>query len=169
MIPAKIEPDRDRLRTVLALVAAAPEDAEAVCAAHGVDPEAVLTALADPEILRGALVLADELRQSGELLKRKAVAPLERLVDQIADAVDAGDISPALAPRVAETLYKLSGIEAERAARARVAEPAEERPRVHILCDDDPVPDTGGKYAIIIRLPGHNREKVIDAEGECDD
>lgn len=164
-------PDAEALKTALALVYDAPEDAEAIAAVAGVSPTDILTILATEAGVQAAMVRLEELRQSGELLRRKALAPLEKLIDQIEALIDAGAISASAAPKLAEVLFKLSGLAEERAARLRVQAPERQLPIIYIRHGDDPVPEHPGRDAIVIRLP-HRLEpetpikdvNVIDAE-----
>ena len=145
-----------------------------IAANYGIDPDILLETLATEEGMRAALVHAEEMRQDGELLKRKTIPLLERPADQIGDMIDAGQISPTAAPKVAETLFKLSGLAEERAARLR-AQTEDDTPKaaIHILYGDEPEPSDpkGNKYRIVIRLPNAQREagEIIDVtptEGE---
>lgn len=166
IIPHTAE-EKARMTDALALVLDNPNNAEAIAASHGTDPESLLEVLATPDGMRAALIRVEEMRQSGELLRRKALAPLEKLTDQIGDMIDAGQISPTAAPKVAETLFKLSGLAEERAARLR-AQTEDDTPKaaIHILYGDEPEPidPKGNKYRIVIRLPNAQREAgdIID-------
>lgn len=158
--------DRERLKTALALVLENPTAAETIAANHGTTAETLLQLLGTGEGMRAALVQAEGMRQEGELLKRKTLPMLERLADQIGDMIDAGQISPTAAPKVAETLFKLSGLSEERAARLR-AQTEDDAPKttVRILYSDEPEPEqTGKNYQIVIRLPHAKRStrNVID-------
>jgi len=166
--------EKERLITVLALVLDNPNNAEAIAASHGTDPETVLETLATEEGMRAALVRAEELRQDGELLKRKTIPLLERLVDQAEDMANAGQITPGMLPKLMDTMFKLSGLAEERAARLR-AQTEDDTPKaaIHILYGDEPEPSDpkGNKYRIVIRLPNAQREagEIIDVtptEGE---
>lgn len=159
-------PDRERLKTALALGLERPSDLESIAANHGTTAEVLLQLLGTEEGMRAALVEVEGLRQDGELLKRKTLPLLERLTDQIGDMIDAGQISPTAAPKVAETLFKLSGLSEERAARLR-AQTEDDAPKttVRILYSDEPEPEQNGKnYQIVIRLPHAQRStrNVID-------
>ena len=167
IIPHTAE-EKERMTDALALVLDNPNNAEAIAANYGIDPESLLELLATEEGMRAALVRAEEL------LKRKTIPLLERLADQIGDMIDAGQISPTAAPKVAETLFKLSGLAEERAARLR-AQTEDDTPKaaIHILYGDEPEPidPKGNKYRIVIRLPNAQREAgdIIDVtptEGE---
>ena len=166
IIPHTAE-ENARMTDALALVLDNPNNAEAIAANYGIDPDTLLETLATEEGMRAALVRAEELRQDGELLKRKTIPLLERLTDQIGDMIDAGQISPTAAPKVAETLFKLSGLAEERAARLR-AQTEDDTPKaaIHILYGDEPEPidPKGNKYRIVIRLPNAQREAsdIID-------
>lgn len=173
IIPHTAE-QKARLITASALVHDNPNNAEAIAANYGTDPESILELLATREGMSAALIRAEELRQDGELLKRKTIPLLERLTDQIGDMIDAGQISATAAPKVAETLFKLSGLAEERAARLR-AQTEDDTPKaaIHILYGDEPEPSDpkGNKYRIVIRLPNAQREAgdIIDVtptEGE---
>lgn len=165
--------EKERLKTALALVLDNPSNAEAIAASHCTDPESLLELLATEEGMRAALVHAEELRQGGELLKRKTIPLLERLTDQIGDMIDAGQISPTAAPKVAETLFKLSGLAEERAARLRTQiEDDKPKATVFVLHGDDPEPPPAkpNEHRLIIRLPGAKKSSdIIDvtpAKGE---
>lgn len=166
IIPHTTE-QNERLITASALVLDNPNNAEAIAVSHGTEPETLLELLATEAGMRAALVRAEELRQDGELLKRKTIPLLERLADQIGDMIDAGQISPTAAPKVAETLFKLSGLAEERAARLR-AQTEDDTPKaaIHILYGDEPEPidPKGNKYRIVIRLPNAQRDPgdIID-------
>lgn len=164
---------KERLKDALAFVLDNPSSAEAIAANYGTDPESLLEVLATPEGMRAALIRAEELRQGGELLKRKTIPLLERLADQIGDMIDAGQISPTAAPKVAETLFKLSGLAEERAARLRTQiEDDKPKATVFVLHGDDPEPPPAkpNEHRLIIRLPGAKRQPdIIDvtpSEGE---
>lgn len=170
--------DAERTKTALALVYDTPENVESIAAAHGINPETLLDVLGTDAGMRAALVRAEELRQSGELLKRKALNPLERLVDQIAEYIEAGQISPSAAPKVAETLFKLTGLTEERAARLKV-QAEDDTPKATIMIlhgeEPDPPPEKPNEHRIVIRLPnvkqqGNERpNRIIDVtptEGE---
>ncbi len=173
IIPQTAE-ENERLKTALALMLDTPNNAEAIAANYGIDPDTLLETLATDAGMRAALVRAEELRQDGELLKRKTIPLLERLVDQIGDMIDAGQISPTAAPKLMDTMFKLSGLAEERAARLR-AQTEDDTPKaaIHILYGDEPEPSDpkGSKCRIVIRLPNAQREAgdVIDVtptEGE---
>jgi len=161
------------LITASALVLDNPNNAEAIAANYGTDPESILELLATREGMRAALIRVEELRQSGELLRRKALAPLEKLTDQIGEMIDAGQISPTAAPKVAETLFKLSGLAEERAARLRTQiEDDKPKATVFVLHGDEPEPPPAkpNEHRLIIRLPSAKKQHdVIDVtptEGE---
>lgn len=165
--------EKERLKDALALVLDSPSSAETIAANYGTDPESLLEVLATPHGMRAALIRAEELRRGGELLKRKTIPLLERLADQIGDMIDAGQISPTAAPKVAETLFKLSGLAEERAARLR-AQIEDDKPKatVFVLHGDDPEPPPAkpNEHRLIIRLPGakkqHDIIDVTPTEGE---
>lgn len=170
----RTDEEKQRLITASALMLDNPNNAEAIAASHGTDPESILEVLATPEGLCAARIRAEELHLAGELLRRKALGPLEKLTVQIGEMIDAGQISPTAAPKVAETLFKLSGLAEERAARLR-AQTEDDTPKaaIHILYGDEPEPidPKGNKYRIVIRLPNAQREAgdIIDVtptEGE---
>jgi len=171
--------DKDRLITALALVYENPGNAEAIAASYGTDPESLLELISnDPESQRAALIRAEELRQGGELLRRKALGPLEKLTDQIGNMIDAGQISATAAPKVAETLFKLSGLAEERAARLRTQlEDDKPKATVFVLHGDDPEPPPAkpNEHRLIIRLPSAKKQHdIIDVtptedEGGGDD
>lgn len=166
--------DKDRLVTALALVYENPDHAEAIAASYGFDSETLLELIStDPDSQRAALVRAEQLRQGGELLKRKTLEPLEKLVDQLGDMIDAGKISAAAAPKVAETLFKLSGLAEERAARLRTRA-EDDAPKATIIFlsgnDPEPPPAKPNEHRLIVRIPGaKQRHDIIDVtptEGE---
>ena len=165
--------EKERPITALALVLDNPNNAEAIAANYGIDPDTLLELLTTEEGMRAALVRAEELRQGGELLKRKTIPLLERLADQIGDMIDAGQISPTAAPKVAETLFKLSGLAEERAARLRTQlEDDKPKATVFVLHGDDPEPPPAkpNEHRLIIRLPSAKKQQdIIDVtptEGE---
>lgn len=176
IIPHTAE-QKARLITASALVHDNPNNAEAIAANYGTDPESILELLATREGMSAALIRAEELRQDGELLKRKTIPLLERLTDQIGDMIDAGQISPTAAPKVAETLFKLSGLAEERAARLRTQiEDDKPKATVFVLHGDDPEPPPAkpNEHRLIIRLPGAKKQHDIidvtptDGEGGGD-
>lgn len=173
IIPHTAE-ENERMTDALALMLDNPNNAEAIAANYGIDPDTLLETLATEEGMRAALVRAEELRQSGELLKRKTIPLLERLVDQAEDMANAGQITPGMLPKLMDTMFKLSGLAEERAARLR-AQTEDDTPKaaIHILYGDEPEPidPKGNKYRIVIRLPNAQREAgdIIDVtptEGE---
>lgn len=173
-----IPEDAERTKTALALVYDTPENVESIAAAHGINPETLLDLLGTEAAMRAAPVQLEEMRQSGELLKRKALNPLERLVDQIAEYIESGQISPAAAPKVAETLFKLTGLTEERAARLKV-QAEDDTPKATIMIlqgnEPDPPPEKPNEHRIVIRLPNvkpqgnEHPNRIIDVtptEGE---
>ena len=163
--PVPTNEENERLKLALALTYSDPAKAEIHCTAYGVDLEHVLSTLAEPEGLRAAIVAAEELRQSGQLLKRQALAPLEKLVAHIDALIDAGQIPPGSSPKLADTLLKLTGLAEERAARLRLTEPDQKLPTVHIVHGDSSEPIEDGAPRIVIRLPGAAKlADVIDVE-----
>ncbi|TVO53076.1 hypothetical protein [Denitromonas halophila] len=159
--------EKERLKLALALTYCEPSKAEEHCTAYGVDLEHVLSTLAEPEGLRAAIVAAQALRQSGQLLKRQALAPLEKLVAHIDEMIDAGHIPPGTAPKLADTLLKLTGLAEERASRLRLTEPEKPSATVFVLHGDEKAPPTrAGESRITIRLPATPRPQgdIIDAE-----
>lgn len=163
IIPHTTE-QKARLITASALVLDNPNNAEAIAANYGTEPESLLEVLATPGGMRAALIRAEELRQGGELLKRKTIPLLERLTDQIGDMIDAGQISATAAPKVAETLFKLSGLAEERAARLRTQiEDDKPKATVFVLHGDDPEPPPAkpNEHRLIIRLPSAKKQHDI--------
>lgn len=172
IIPHTTE-QKTRLKDALALVLDNPNNAEAIAANYGTEPESLLEVLATEEGMRAALVRAEELRQDGELLKRKTIPLLERLVDQAEDMANAGQITPGMLPKLMDTMFKLSGLAEERAARLR-AQTEDDKPKatVFVLHGDDPEPPPAkpNEHRLIIRLPSakkqHDIIDVTPTEGE---
>jgi len=165
--------EKDRLITASALVLDNPNNAEAIAANYGTEPESLLEVLATPDGVRAALIRAEELRQGGELLKRKTIPLLERLVDQAEDMANAGQITPGMLPKLMDTMFKLSGLAEERAARLRTQiEDDKPKATVFVLHGDDPEPPPAkpNEHRLIIRLPSakkqHDIIDVTPTEGE---
>ncbi len=175
----KTDDDKDRLVTALALVLQTPENAEAIAASYGFDAQTLLELITnDPGSQRAALGRAEQLHHEGELLKRQCLPKLERLVDQLGEMIDAGKLSATTAPKVAETLFKLSGLAEERAARLRTrAEDDAPKASIVFLSGDDPEPPPAkpNEHRLIVRIPGaKQRHSIIDVtptegEGGSDD
>lgn len=145
-----------------------------IAANYGIDPDTLLETLATDAGMGAALARAEQLRQSGELLKLQSLSLVEKLVDQAEDMANAGQITPSMLPKLMDTMFKLSGLAEERAARLR-AQTEDDTPKaaIHILYGDEPEPidPKGNKYRIVIRLPNAQREAgdIIDvtpSEGE---
>lgn len=88
-------------------------------ARHEVDVAEVAALLADPDRASHIQGEIGRLRRSGDLLREHALPVLERFTTRLEAMVNDPDLSPAALGRLAETLFKLSGLAEERAATLR--------------------------------------------------
>lgn len=172
------EDQRERLLDALALVLAGLKDPEAAAMEiPGTSAEQLLSVLESDQGMMAVSVRLDELRDSGALLKAQALPVLEKLVQRIHEIVDAGDVSASAAPKLADVVFKMSGLAEERAARLR-AQADEDAPRATVITlfadDPEPAPAKPNEHRVIIRLPTAHRRtpNVIDVtpsdEGDDD-
>jgi len=157
--------ERAHTLDTLALLAADVHDIDTAATLIGQPPEQILEVLQSAEGLRAVAVHLEHMRESGRLLKAKALAPLEKLVSRVHEQIEAGEVSASTAPKLLDTLLKLTGLAEERAARLR-AQAEEERPKlsVHILHpgDADPAPAKAGQHVLIIDLRCKDQPPVLD-------
>lgn len=118
-----------RLHQALALAVASPDRLDAVAADAGVAPECLLDILATEDGLRGARVRVAQMRESGELAKVRALVLLEKMLDRIDALIDEGGVGAAVSARLADTLFKVSGLAEERAVKLRTEAGLQEGPR----------------------------------------
>ncbi|HJV26301.1 MAG TPA: hypothetical protein VJ673_11470 [Aromatoleum sp.] len=168
LFPHPQNEDRERQARFLreaALVVAIRKDLDTAAARSGVSADQLIDFAASDSGSRAIAAEIDRLRDSGELLKAQALAPLEKLVGKMNEMVEAGEVSPSAAPKLADVLFKLTGTAEERAARLRAqAEEDEPKVTVHILHpgDADPPPAKAGQHRLVIDLRGKARQKVLD-------
>jgi nucleotide-binding universal stress UspA family protein len=116
-------------------------DVEALAARHGVDPDILINALDQPDLLRQVQAQVQTSRQRGDLLRRQSLPVIETLVETAHRMATEDMVSPAVLPRLLDVIFKLTGIAEERGARLR-AELAPQPPTLHlnILSGDMPAP-----------------------------
>lgn len=156
--------EKGRLITASAYVLANPGDAETIVASYGTDPDSMRALLSTEEGMQAALVRAEELRQGGALLKRESIGVLEMMVAQAKDMAEAGQITPGMLPKLMDTMFKLSGLAEERAARLRTQiEDDKPKATVFVLHGDDPEPPPAkpNEHRLIIRLPSAKKQPDI--------
>lgn len=167
---------KENLRRALGLAVALdlpPEDLGPLEAAHGLPEGTLLPVLCSDDGARVAAMEADALGQSGEVLKRKAVDALDKLVGRMEAMIDAGEVSPSAAPKFADVLFKLTGLAEERGAKLRAQGGPVELPFVFtVLYEGEPAPLLKeGQHGLTIHHLGPRpadkqkpNEKVIEGE-----
>ena len=165
--------DRDRLKQALGLAYNDPENFESIAISLGVPPDAVLELLNTDEGEKVGLMSAKQMQQDGTLLKMQALKPLEKLVAQVEQRIDAGDVSTNTAVRLLDVLFKMTGLAEERAARLRV-EAERDKPMATIIVlkpgDPDPEPAKENEARVVIDLRGkHRQSNVIDVTPNDDE
>lgn len=169
--------ERERLGSALALALRDPENVEAIAANHGTTAGTLIEILSTQEGWAAASVQLETMRQDGSLFERLAAGHLETTLDLIGSQLSAGAVSPALAMKLAEVLYKLTGVADERAARLRLREEVKPMlPLVHIQYEGEEPPQVEpGRDVVFINIqgprPAHAGGRVIDVtpEGGEDD
>ena len=151
--PAMIDKnDHKPLHRALALAVSNPERLDEIAADAGVAPEMLLNILATEDGLRGAQFVAGQMRESGALIKARALPLIDKLVDRINTLIDEGEVGVAAATKLLDTLFKLSGISEERASALRVAPPEVKRAGIFILHPGDAYPVDPPEHCIVIDL-----------------
>jgi hypothetical protein len=145
-------------------------EVEKACTCHRVEADDLLDALEQPALMRAVQDQVRKARQRGDLLRDQALPAIEKLI-ATADRLAAEDaIAPAVLPRMLDTLFKLTGLAEERAARLR-AEAAAQAPMLTlaILDGDTPAPPESGGLTLTIISPswqGGRQERVIEHGGD---
>ena len=96
-----------------------PHRVNEFAARHKVAVAEVAALLADPERASHVQGEIGRLRRSGDLLREHTLPALEKFAMRIEGMIDDPDLSPAALGKLAETLFKLSGLAEERAATLR--------------------------------------------------
>lgn len=115
-------PSESQAQALLSAAALAwdqPHRLDEFAARHEVDVAAVAALLADPDRIAHVQGEIGRLRRSGDLLKERTHLALEKFAARIEAMLDDPDLSPSTAGRLAETLFKLSGLAEERSAALR--------------------------------------------------
>lgn len=164
-----LSPERkSELSFALGLLLENPDEAKSIAAVHGFEESDLLATLCTDTGLRIALASQDKLRQSGELLKRKTLPALNKLVDRINAAIDSDEISVGALPKFSDSLMRLSGLVEQRAAALRRESPPDNLPALNVLMGGEEIPQAKpGQHQINIILPNARREqmRVINPEG----
>ena len=156
---------RKDLARAIGLCWARPQETETIAAAAGVNLNALLAVLGTDEGAREGAISAEKLRRSGELIKHLASDPLESLIVSMGEMIKRGEVSPGLAPKMLDSLFRVTGIAEERAARLRTQ--TEERP-LPMLCvlygNDVASPPVPGQKRIMMHIPNYDADgKIIGA------
>ncbi|TVT61039.1 MAG: hypothetical protein FHK80_00480 [Azoarcus sp. PHD] len=164
-LPTAADERRDLVMTTLAKVLAGVQEIDTAAAITSATPDQLLEILDSEEGGRAVVSHLARMRDSGELLKAQALAPLEKLVSRIDEQIDAGAVSVSTAAKLMDTLLKLSGLAEERAARLR-AQAADDTPKMNItICYKGEEPPAGmAEHSIVIRFPTTERpgNRTID-------
>lgn len=116
---APLAPEPQALVRAAALTWAQPGRIEEFAARHDVEVTEVAALLADPSRtmqIQGELA---RLRRSGELIKERAFPAMEKFAARVEGMLDDPDLTPNALSKLAETLFKLSGLAEERSAALR--------------------------------------------------
>lgn len=170
LLPALIE-------CLAAPEAGSPEESlatiEDVAARYGLDPDELLNALEQPDWMRHARAHSQLLRQRGDLMRMQLLPAIEKLIANARRMADADAISPAVLPRLLDTLFRLSGIGEERAAnlRASANHPAAPVLTLAVLDGDMPMPQRveGGLSLTIIAPTWRGGQERVVAEQDGGD
>lgn len=159
---------RTRLRA-LALSLADIEHVEEIARGHGLRDTEVLDLLATDEGYAAATAELERLRETGELLKHRAIRALDRGVERLHQALDDEALPPATTAKIANELFKMTGLAGERASRLQ-AEQGHDRPVLHfgIYARPEDVPATPpGDLALNIIMP--STETAAEAQARAID
>lgn len=129
----------------------------------GCTVDALLGALADPDIARAVDAEATRLRYSGELAGLKAAKLTDNMLDKLLATPDE-EISTGLAMKLAELGLKFR----EKAAPEQKA--SANRGHIYILKGDDPDPpeDPDSIYTLVIDLRDKKRTRTVEHEDISD-
>lgn len=156
----------ERLTSAAAWTVKDPDGLDTHCAKYDVSRDDVLALIASPEAEAAILAAVASLGSSGELVAHRACLALEKLVSRMDEAIDADKVPPGAQPKFADTLFRITGLAEERAARLRVNTDAD-TPKATIVIlkpgDPDPAPLKAGEHRITIDLRGRSSD-VIDGE-----
>lgn len=108
------------LTETLALFVSDGISLEGAAALIGVTPDSLRAYAGDPDLMKAVDKLAAQMVLDGRTIPAKAKAHLNELLDKIGETITTGDMSLSTQVRLAEVLFKITGIAAEReVARSR--------------------------------------------------
>lgn len=157
------EPKLKRVLTALMMYEAGLVDLPTIAMGLGTSEADVLALLDDPQIVGEHKAAVLRQIQTGELQQLQAKGLLNSVIEKLSDHIDDPELPLAAMLKTGEFLLKVSGVEAERAAKLRNTEDTTPKFSVQFVYKDDPPPaPTGAAHVLRIHLPGSRPGRLIE-------